>query len=178
MRDTLPASGVVLLLLLGFAAVSRTAEAAPQEATRSPAATNGHSATSIAAFLAGGAVALGAHASGHLLFDALFDAHAGVKKVSFHGIPFFAITHDGGLSPRQEFTIDSAGFWVQEAGNELILAGRPGLRYEHAPFVKGVFAFNVLASVAYASAAFARTGQVERRAGGRLAARRAALKKE
>lgn len=149
-------------MLLGFAAYAHTAEAAPQAEARPSAATSEHRATSLAVFLVGGAAALGAHESGHLLFDSIFDAHAGVKKVSFHGIPFFAITHDAGLPRRQEFTIDSAGFWVQEAGNELILLRRPNLRNEHAPFLKGVFAFNVLASVAYASAAFARTGPPER----------------
>jgi hypothetical protein len=107
-------------------------------------------------------VGLGAHESGHLLFDGIFDAHPGIKKVSFHGLPFFAITHDTGLSPRREFVIDSAGFWVQEATNELLLSRRPHLRREHAPFLKGVFVFNVGASIAYAGAAFARTGPVER----------------
>lgn len=113
-------------------------------------------------FLGGGAIALAAHESGHLLFDGLFDANPGIKRVSFHGLPFFAITHDSGLSPRREFTIDSAGFWVQEATNEILLTRRPRLRYERAPLAKGVLAFNVLASVSYAGAAFARTGPVER----------------
>ena len=112
-------------------------------------------------FLGGGALALAAHEGGHLLFDGLFDAHPGVKKVSFHGIPFFAITHDA-VSPRREFIIDSAGFWVQEATNEIILSRRPHLRHERAPLLKGVVAFNVLASVSYAGAAFARTGPLER----------------
>jgi hypothetical protein len=112
-------------------------------------------------FLGGGAFGLVAHESGHLLFDGLFDANPGVKKVSFHGIPFFAITHDS-VSPRREFIIDSAGFWVQEATSELILSRRPNLRQERAPVLKGMLAFNVLASVSYAGAAFARTGPVER----------------
>ena len=123
---------------------------------------SGHRITAAGAFLAGAGLALAAHEGGHLVFDGIFDAHPGIKKVSFHGLPFFAITHDQGLSPRREFTIDSAGFWVQEATNELILSRRPGLRRERAPFVKGVFAFNVLASVGYAGAAFARTGPPER----------------
>ena len=71
-------------------------------------------------------------------------------------------TAPAGLPPRREFIIDSAGFWVQEATNEVILSRRPNLRREHAPFLKGVVAFNVLASVSYAGAAFARTGPVER----------------
>ena len=41
-------------------------------------------------------------------------------------------------------------------------ASGPNLRHEHAPFAKGMFAFNVGASFAYAGAAFARTGPVER----------------
>jgi hypothetical protein len=113
-------------------------------------------------FLGGGALGLAAHESGHLLFDGLFGADPGLKKVSFHGIPFFAITHDAGLSPRKEFIIDSAGFWVQEATNEIILSRRPNLRRESAPVLKGLVAFNVIASVSYAGAAFARTGPLER----------------
>lgn len=121
-----------------------------------------HRATSAATFLGGAGVALAAHEGGHLLFDGIFKAHPGIARVSFHGIPFFAITHDPGLSPRREFIIDSAGFWVQEATNEIILTRRPGLRRERAPFVKGVFALNVLLSAGYAGTAFARTGPVER----------------
>lgn len=138
--------------------------AAAQDATPAdaPAATSEHRATSALKFLGGGALALAAHESGHLLFDGIFRANPGLKKVSFHGIPFFAITHDSGPSPRREFIIDSAGFWVQEATNELILSRRPNLRRERAPVLKGVVAFNVLASVSYAGAAFARTGPVER----------------
>lgn len=112
-------------------------------------------------FLGGGALALAAHEGGHLLFDGIFRANPGLKKVSFNGIPFFAITHDR-LSPRREFTIDSAGFWVQEATNEVILTRRPNLRRERAPVLKGIVAFNVLASMSYAGAAFATTGPDER----------------
>ena len=113
-------------------------------------------------FLGGGALALAAHEGGHLLFDGIFTANPGLKRVSFQGIPFFAITHDAGLPPKQEFIIDSAGFWVQEATNEVILTRRPNLRRESAPVLKGLVAFNVLASVSYAGAAFARTGPAER----------------
>lgn len=118
--------------------------------------------TSAVRFLAGGALALAAHEGGHLFFDGVFTANPGFKRVSFHGLPFFAITHDPGLPRRQEFIIDSAGFWVQEGINEVILSRRPNLRRERAPLLKGLVAFNVLASVAYAGAAFARTGPPER----------------
>jgi hypothetical protein len=150
--------GLIAAILLG------PGRAAAQNATPAdaPAATSEHRATSALKFLGGGAIGLAAHESGHLLFDGIFGANPGLKKVSFHGIPFFAITHDAGLTPRREFIIDSAGFWVQEATNEWILSRRPNLRRERAPVLKGVVAFNVLASISYAGAAFARTGPVER----------------
>ena len=107
-------------------------------------------------------VGLVAHEGGHLLFDAIFDADPGIKRVEFHGIPFFAITHQTGLEPREEYTISAAGFWVQEATNEWLLTARPRLRYQHAPFAKGVFTFNIGASAMYSVAAFARTGPPER----------------
>lgn len=143
------------LALLGIAAV----EVSAQSALASPPA---HRVRSTALFLGGAAAALGAHEAGHLTFDVLFDAQPGIGSVDFHGIPFFAITHRGGLSPKRELTISSAGFWVQHAGSEWLLTRRSRLRHEHAPFAKGALAFNVLTSAAYAGAAFARTGPAER----------------
>ena len=101
--------------------------AGAQETTTPPdssASTSEHPVTSAAKFLAGGAVGLAAHETGHLIFDGIFSANPGIKKVDFHGFPFFAITHDAGLTPRKEFIIDSAGFWVQEATNEILLSRR------------------------------------------------------
>jgi hypothetical protein len=66
------------------------------------------------------------------------------------------------VTPRQEFTISSAGFWVQHGTSELLLTRRPHLRKEHAPFEKGILAWNVVASAAYSGAALARTGPPER----------------
>ncbi len=155
-----------MVLVQAFTALVLTAGLATAQDTTTPpdssASTSEHPVASAAKFLGGGAVGLAAHEAGHLLFDGIFNANPGIKKVDFHGIPFFAITHDPGLTPRKEFIIDSAGFWVQEATNEILLSRRPNLRRENAPFTKGVFAFNVLASVAYAGAAFARTGPYER----------------
>jgi hypothetical protein len=107
-------------------------------------------------------VALFAHEAGHLTFNVVFDADPGIKRVDFHGIPFFALTHARQLSPRTEMTIASAGFWVQHATDEWLLTRRPDLRRERAPFAKGLLAFNVLASIAYAGAAVAETGPFER----------------
>jgi hypothetical protein len=155
-----------VVVFQGLAAILLAVQVAGAQpvGTEQPTAstTSEHRVTSALTFLGGGAVGLAAHESGHLLFDGIFKANPSIKKVSFHGIPFFAITHDPGLPRRREFIIDSAGFWVQEATNEIILTRRPNLRRERAPFVKGVLAFNVLASVSYAGAAFARTGPFER----------------
>jgi hypothetical protein len=139
-------------------AVAQPASPAPAQ----PAKENVHRVADLVSFLAGGVFELGMHESGHLLCDAIFDAGPRLEHVQFGPIPFFAITHRPDLSPRREFTISSAGFWVQEGTNEWLLVTRPGLRHEHAPFVKGMFAFNVLTSIGYGTVAFARAGPFER----------------
>jgi hypothetical protein len=115
----------------------------------------------VALFLAGGALALGMHEAGHLIADEAFNAYPGITSVQFGPLPFFAITHRV-VSPAQEYTIASAGFWVQHATSEWLLTRRPDLRRERAPLAKGVLAFNVLASVAYSGAALAHAGPAER----------------
>jgi hypothetical protein len=112
-------------------------------------------------FLAGGAAGLGLHEGGHLIFATLFDVDPGIKSVHFGPIPFFAITHTD-VSPAREFTIASAGFWMQHASSEWLLTRRRRLRDERAPLAKGVLAFNIAASVAYATAAFGTFGPDER----------------
>ena len=116
----------------------------------------------IVKFVGGALFGLATHEAGHLLFDVVFDADPGIGRVDFHGIPFFAVTHRSGLPRHQEFVISSAGFWVQHVENEWLLSRRPNLRREHAPFAKGMLTFNVVTSIAYAGAAFAKTGPVER----------------
>jgi hypothetical protein len=113
-------------------------------------------------FLAGGALGLGLHESGHLAFDAAFDARPHLSRVHLGPFPFFAIAHRGDLSPRREFIVSSAGFWVQETTNEWLLTRRPALRREPAPMAKGLVAFNILNSVGYALVAFAKAGPPER----------------
>jgi hypothetical protein len=147
------------MLVLGFGSTpSANAQDEPAAAKADATAMVGD----VARFLVGGAAALAAHEAGHLLFDVLFDADPRVVHVELGPFPFFAVTHRGDLSSRREFTISSAGFWVQESTNEWLLSRRPRLRQEHAPFVKGVFAFNILNSVGYAMVAFARAGPSER----------------
>jgi hypothetical protein len=113
-------------------------------------------------FLAGGALGLAIHESGHLALDVLFDASPSVRGVTFGPFPFFAITHRADVSPRREFAISSAGFWMQDVSSEWLLTTRPTLRAERAPLAKGLLAFNVLNSVGYALVAFARAGPFER----------------
>ncbi len=112
-------------------------------------------------FLGGAAAALGMHEGGHVIMDEVFGASPGLKKVSFGPFPFFAITHQP-VPPAREFAISSAGFWVQHATDEVILSRSPYVRESRAPWIRGMLAFNVLTSVAYAGAAFARTGPAER----------------
>jgi hypothetical protein len=152
---------VLGLTLLAITLASATARAQPETTPPPPTAARGTWSDSVLPFLGGGAIGLATHEAGHVFFDLLFDAKPGLAKVDFHGIPFFAITHRN-VSPAKEYTIASAGFWVQNAEAEWLLTKRPQLRREHAPLAKGVLAFDVVASAAYAGAAFAKTGPVER----------------
>lgn len=162
---THPIGGVSLRRALIFIALLTVADASrvsaqddrPAQPSDSPS-----TGKQVVLFLTGAATGLGAHEAGHVIADLAFGEKPGLKKVNFHGIPFFAITHRSGRSDNEEFVISSAGFWMQHAGNEWLLSKRPQLKSEQAPFTKGFFAFNVLASVAYAGTAFAKTGPDER----------------
>ena len=152
---------VVLIILtvvfLCVAGPARAQQTAPTDATHPKE----HRAADTFKLLAGGALGLAAHEAGHLVFDIAFDAGPYFTRVEFGGIPFFAISHRD-VSPRREFAIGSAGFWVQEATNEWLLTKHPTLRRDHAPVAKGVLAFNILASIGYAAAALAKAGPIER----------------
>lgn len=116
----------------------------------------------VSKFLAGSALALAAHESGHLTFDLAFNARPHVQRVHLGAIPFFAVAHRDGMPRHEEFIISSAGFWVQAASDEWILTSRPHLRHMRAPVLKGMLAFNTLTSAGYAAVAFARVGPDER----------------
>jgi hypothetical protein len=113
-------------------------------------------------FLGGAAIGFGAHELGHVIFDVVFDADPGVKKITFHGIPFFAITHANPLPRRQEYAVAAAGLWTQHATSEWLLSRQPNLRQAGSAVKKGVLAFDVLASVVYSGAAIFRIGPPER----------------
>lgn len=111
--------------------------------------------------IGGAAVGLALHESAHVVADVASGVSPGLKKVTFGPFPFFAITHDA-VSPGREFLISSAGFWAQHATSELLLTTHADLRAQDAHVLKGMLAFNILTSFAYAGAAFARTGPDER----------------
>jgi hypothetical protein len=134
-----------------------------------PAQPGGHAAVDVVKFLAGGASAFVLHEGGHLFFDALFDSKPFLEVVHFGPIPFFAVSHER-ATPTQEFIISSAGFWTQEATAEWLLTTRPRLRDEHAPFAKGVLAFDVLTSIGYGTVAMFKAGPAERDTRGMAAA--------
>jgi hypothetical protein len=126
-----------------------------------PSTTSGQTLEAATKLIGGAAVGLGLHESAHVVADVSSGVAPGLKKVTFGPIPFFAITHDA-VSPGREFVISSAGFWMQHAVNEYLFAKHPRLHGERAPVLKGILVFNLLTSVAYSSAAFARTGPNER----------------
>jgi hypothetical protein len=155
----------VLACLLGSPPqlVAQTAEpgAASTSEAKSPSERHRLSAKAMAQFVAGGALGLGLHESGHLFMASALGADPGLKKVSFGPIPFFAISHSD-VTPGKEYAISAAGFWLQHASSEWLLSRRPGLRHERAPLAKGLLTFNILASVAYATAAIGTFGPYER----------------
>jgi hypothetical protein len=149
------AAALAALLLLPLTAGAQS----PATGTVS---TGGHAATRVVTFLAGAAAGLAAHEGSHVMFGVALDAHQELKAIHFGPFPFFAIAHRPDLSPRREFTVSAAGFWMQHATSEWIVTRRPALRNEQAPFAKGVLAFNVLNSVGYSVVAMARAGPSER----------------
>jgi hypothetical protein len=112
-------------------------------------------------FVAGAASAFGIHEAGHLTFDVIFRAEPRVRAVHYGPIPFFAISPKPSVSGRKLYTIAAAGFWTQMGSSELLLNDRD-LRHAHAPFAKGMLAFDVLTSIGYAIVAFTGTGPAER----------------
>lgn len=165
MRCNLGAAGkhVTRAVIITVFTLVGAASVRAQEPAREPTAQqNEHPVLDSVKFLAGAGLGLAMHETGHLIFDVVFDAEPGIDPVHLGPFPFFAITHRGDMSPRREFTISSAGFWVQEATSEYLLTTRPRLRNEDAWMAKGVLAFNVLTAIGYAVVAFAQAGPFER----------------
>ena len=142
--------GVSLIGSMAFAQTSAPPAGPPPSASRSRL-------MQTVELLGGAATGLVAHESGHILFGAIFGAHPSIKSLSYGPIRFFRIDHDS-VTPKQEIVITSAGFWVQHAGSEWILAAHPDLRHESSPFLKGILGFNLATSAMYATAAFGQFG--------------------
>ena len=156
-------SAICIFLFLSLTPVLPIAVAAQSRSAEQTAPPPGeHRVVDSVTFLTGAAIGLAMHEGGHLLFDTAFDARPRITGVRFGPFPFFAITHRGDLSPRREFAVSSAGFWMQDLSSEWLLTKRPSLRTARAPLAKGVLAFNVLNSAGYACVAFARAGPFER----------------
>lgn len=164
-RDLWPRLAATLLSLsVGVLspATAHAQEPADADAPQPSIAASSNRGVDTLKFLAGAGVAFVVHESGHLVFNEIFDARPRLKSVHFGPIPFFAISPTRPLSRRKLFTIASAGFWFQELSTELLLPAHRDLRHEHAPFAKGMLAFDVLTSVGYAVVAFAEAGPPER----------------
>jgi len=159
-RSAIAAS--IALFSIAFSPMSAAAQSSSAGETLQPPPADESRVVEAVTFLAGGALGFAMHEGGHLVFDTIFQAGPRIEGVHFGPVPFFAITHRGDLSPRREFTISSAGFWMQDLSSEWLLTKRPSLRDARAPAAKGVLAFNVLNSVGYACVAFARAGPFER----------------
>jgi len=151
-----------MLLLLAILPIRVAAQSNSTDDTLQLPPADEHRVVATVKFLTGAALGLALHEGGHLMFDAAFDARPRIAGVKFGPFPFFAITHRGDLAPRREFTISSAGFWMQDLSSEWLLTKRPSLRDARAPMAKGLLAFNVLNSAGYACVAFARAGPFER----------------
>jgi hypothetical protein len=154
LRHRAAALGLSIALFLHPTTVAAQAEA--------PVDPGGSERLDFAKFLAGAGLGLLIHESGHVVWDEIFDAHPRVEAVHFGRIPFFAITPTRPLSPRELFTVASAGFWTQELSSELLQSRHRDLRHEHAPLAKGMLAFDVLASIGYGVVAFAEAGPAQR----------------
>ena len=148
----------LLAVILGLLLLPTHAIAQSDDTTSAPASRTADTAK----FLSGAALAFLIHEGGHLVFDEAFDAHPQLQWVHFGPVPFFAITPTRPLSARELFTVASAGFWTQEITSDLLQPRHRDLRHEHAPFAKGMLAFDILTSIGYAATAFAQSGPVQR----------------
>jgi hypothetical protein len=151
--------GASLLALVSSlaAAQGEKAEVPPKAAPARPGR-----AVTAAKLLGGAALGLLVHESGHVTLNLALDADPALKAVDFHGIPFFAITPQRLGSPRGRYAIASAGFWAQHGVTEWLLTRSPDLRTMRAPTAKGLLAFHVGSSLAYAVAAWTHDGPAER----------------
>jgi|GEM_PF-3525065 len=113
-------------------------------------------------FLGGALVGLVIHESGHYALDRALGTDPYLKRVDTAGFPFFAVSYRKEVTLRQEYAINSAGFWMQHGMAEAILAKYPRVWQEAPTAVKGAFAFHLVTSLIYTYAALAKSGPPER----------------
>jgi hypothetical protein len=78
------------------------------------------------------------------------------------GASFFAIRYGRELTPREAYTVSSAGFLFQYASSEWVLKEHPHLWTDDAPIAKGVFSFHLITSFVYAYGALFNSGPTAR----------------
>jgi hypothetical protein len=169
------AVGAPLTASAQWVSVEHTAPAAP--ASPPAGITDIHSFGSFGWFLAGALTGFLAHEAGHVTANLVQGNVPHLQGIwGFGFIPFFTVApriscidehcvkHDGSAFangvPGKIF-ITSAGFDVQHLTDEILLTRTPRLRSTYAPYRKGLFAFNTLLSLAYATTAITRIENAE-----------------
>jgi hypothetical protein len=120
---------------------------------------------SVALTAAGFVTAFVVHEACHTVANLSMANVPSIQPVRFAGfLPFFAVSPDircaGGECVKRDGSpfapgptgyayIVTSGILCQEVTDELILTGRPRIRHERAPFLKGMLLFNTATSVAY-----------------------------
>ena len=138
-------AAVVALVLLGGARPAAAEEA------------NFRRFTDYLWLLGGVATGFVAHEGGHLVLDYALGTHPTFDRVKTGPFPFFAIQPHR-LSPQKRYATAVAGLATQDLYAEIILGVDPRIREHSRPFLKGMLAFHVALSVAYAVTGFARAG--------------------
>jgi hypothetical protein len=128
-----------------------------------------------ALFLGGVLTSFSLHELGHLGVNLLYNNKPTIGPVYYAGfIPFFVVDsqliradpdghaylkHDGTPFPSGKhgyYVINTAGLQVQNISSEIILSTAPRLRYQHAPFRKGMLLLNIGLSIVYATSSMFR----------------------
>jgi hypothetical protein len=148
------------LLVLAMFVGSARAEDAPQR--KAPSSVSRTLGLGTLGFVTG----FLAHEAGHVVTNLMLGNVPEFEGFLVWGfLPFFAIAPQidcvGGVctkrsgepfeaGPRGKYAIVSAGYNVQHVTDEILLSRRPNLRYQDAPFHKGLLAFNIFLSGMYA----------------------------
>jgi hypothetical protein len=152
-----------------------SAQAAPAAPEPTPGIFDVTDVPSGAFFLGGVLTAFSLHEMGHFGANLLYHNPATVAPVSYAGfVPFFVVDsrlvradpdgnaylkHDGSPFPAGKhgyYVINTAGLQIQNIGSEIILSTTPRLRYERAPFRKGMLLLNIGLSIVYGTSSMFR----------------------